>query len=76
MGRVVTNSTVRGVLVARHLLLGPGDHIVRGDLCAGLEDDVRLDLLAVAVVGDADDGGERNGIVAEEDFFDLTGGTR
>src|SRR5690606_32326141 len=46
------------VLVGGHVLLGPGDELLLGDLRARVEDHVRLDLLAVLRVGHADDGCE------------------
>ena len=59
------------VLVAGHLLLAPRDQLVLGDRGAVLEDHDRLDLLAVALVRDADDGGQRDVGVRHQHLFDL-----
>src|SRR6185437_3027993 len=42
------------ILVACHLVLPPGQQILLGQARALAEDDERLDLLAVALVGDSD----------------------
>ena len=56
-----------------HLLLTPGDDLLRSDGGTGLEDDEGLDLLAVAGVRDADHGGQADRGMRDEDFLDLAG---
>src|SRR5689334_7679250 len=46
------------VLVAADVLATPRDELLRGDRRAGMQRDERDDLLAVARVGPADDGGD------------------
>src|SRR3954447_1450363 len=59
------------ILVAGHLLLAPRDQVVLRDLGAVLEDDDGLDLLTVALVGHADDRGQRHGRVRHQHLLDL-----
>src|SRR4051812_24314225 len=60
-----------GGLVGRHVLPAPREQLGLGDLAAA--DDLRLDLLAEAVVRPADDRREGDGGVGEQHLLDLAG---